>query len=354
MARYARLFTVALALLVFACGKDNPAGPPTVSTVVVTPGADTLLTLGRTRQFTGVARDASGNPISGVTLVWSSSNPSVATVDVTTGLVTAVGNGLSIIRADAGGVLGQATLAVVQVIATVVVTPASRSFTVVSDTQRFAAVAKDSGGATVPGVRFLWVSSNPAVATVDTLGLATSRGSGQTTISAVGRGVPGNAALSVNQAARRLVFSTPPSATVAGEAINPAVQVEVRDSTGHIVSDSRIAVTLSFGVHPGGAVLHGSTIVNAVSGVATFSGLTIEKAATPYTLVATSAAITPDSSPMFAVAPAAVTRIVMTVPDSVRDGAPMSPAPSVSLYDRFDSFASNATYTVTLRVVTSD
>src|SRR5262245_15585804 len=97
----------------YSCGgKENPAGPPVPTSVSVTPGTDTLVTLGRTRQFTASARDANGSPVGGVAFVWRSSNPAVATVDSTTGIVTAVGNGAAIIRAVAGSVTGQASIAV--------------------------------------------------------------------------------------------------------------------------------------------------------------------------------------------------------------------------------------------------
>jgi len=334
MARIARLFALGFALVLVACGGDNPAGPPVVSSVVVTPGADTLLTLGRTRQFTGVARDASGNPVSGVTLVWSSSNPSVATVDASTGVVTAVGNGLSVIRADAGGVQGQATLAVTQVVAAVVVSPPSAGFTAVGDTQRLAAVAKDSSGAIVQGVRFLWQSSDQAIATVDTGGLLRSRGPGQTFITAAGRGVPGFAVVTVTQAAASLVFAVQPANAIAGEALNPALQVEVRDSSGHLVSGSRAAITLAFGVNPHGATLHGSTIVNAVGGVATFSGLTVERADSGYTLVAHATAINQGTSAAFNVGPTAAKglRFAQLAPE---DTAGHAPPFLVQTVDRF-------------------
>ena len=305
MACRTRLLAFAALTALIACGGENPAAPPVVAAVVVTPGADTILTLGRTRQFTAVARDGSGNAVSGVTLVWRSSNPSVATVDSVTGIVTAVSNGLSIIRASASGVVGQATLAVAQVVAGVVVSPPSAGFTAVGDTQRLTAVAKDSGGALVQGVRFVWTSSDQTVATVDTGGLLRSKGPGQTFITAAGRGVPGFAVVSVTQAAMSLVFVVQPANAIAGEALNPAVQVEVRDSSGNVVSGSRVAVTLAFGVNPHGATLHGSTTVNAVSGVATFSGITVEKADAGYTLTAHATAINQGTSAAFNVGPTA-------------------------------------------------
>ena len=355
MTRHSRSLSLAVFIAgaaVLSCSKDTTS-PSMVAAVVVTPGGDTLATLGRTRQFTGVAQDASGHPVSGASLVWHSTNPAVATVDSVTGLVTAVGNGLALVRATASGVTGEGIVVVSQAVATVTVTPPTATLTTVGATTQFSAVAKDSGGSTISGVALLWISSDPTVAIVDTTGRATSQKSGHTTVTAAARGVPGNAVLTVNQVLRALVFTVAPSATVAGEALNPAVQVEVRDSAGSLVTSSRASITLGLGKHPGGAVLHGSTTVDAVGGIATFSGLTIEQADTQYTLTATTGGIPVDSSALFAVVPAAVTQVVISVPDSAVDGAPLSPAPTVSLYDRFGNFASNATDTVFLEVAAS-
>lgn len=347
---------LALALAVVstltACGGESPSGPPTVASIQVTPGQDTLVTFGRTRQFSATPLDAQGQPVSGVTIVWRSSNPSVATVDSVTGIATAVGNGSSQIRAVVGVVTGQATLAVSQVVATVVVTPPTASFTTVGGTQAFTAVARDSSNATVTGVRFLWGSSNPAVATVDTAGVATARGVGQTTVSAAGRGVPGYAGVSVTQVAAQLAFSVGPSAAVAGEAINPAMQVEVRDAAGNLVTGSRAAITLVFGANPGSATLHGSTTVNAVGGIATFSGITVEQAAAGYTLAASAATMTGATTGAFTVSPAAP-KALKWVTLSAVDTAGQSLPFQVHAVDRFGNLTPSVVGAVTVRIVTN-
>lgn len=335
-----------------ACGGDNAVAPPSVASIQVTPGQDTLVTFGRTRQFNATPLDAQGNPVSGVTVVWTSSNPGVATVDPGTGLARAVGNGLSQIRASVGAITGQATLAVAQVVAGVVVTPPTASFTTVGVTQGFNAEARDSSNAPVAGVRFLWGSSNPAVATVDTLGITTARGTGQTTISAAGRGVPGYAGVTVTQTASQLVFSVGPSATVAGEAVNPAMQVEVRDAAGTLVAGSRAAITLGFVANPGGTTLHGSTTVSAVGGIATFSGITIEKAAAGYTLSAGATALTSGTSATFTVSPAtpkALQFVTLSASDTAGQPLPFQ----VRAVDRFGNLTPSVVGSVTIRFTTN-
>lgn len=334
-------------------GGDSVSGPPVPAAIVVTPGADTLWTLGRTRQFAAEPRDANGNPISGVTLVWRSSNPSVATVDSVTGLVTAVGNGLSVIRAVAAGVTGQANLAVSQVVATVQVTPPNAGLTTVGVTQQFVAVAKDSGGTTVSGVRFLWISSDPSVATVDTNGVAKSKGPGQTIVTAAGRGVPGNAVLTVTQAAARLVFVAVPGAAVAGDRFGVPVQVEVRDSAGAVVAGSRDIITIAADSGPPGSLAGALTVV-PFAGVATFIDVTFNGTAGTHTLKATAPGLASGASAHITVNPGAVTRMAWTGGGGTLDAVgDLQPAWTLSLYDRFDNFATNATDTLHLAVSSS-
>src|ERR1041384_4336863 len=65
----------------------------------------------------------------------------------------------------------------------VIVTPSNAAFTAVGDTARFTAVAKDGGGTPVAGVQVLWSISDNTVATIDTLGLAKSKGPGTALVS---------------------------------------------------------------------------------------------------------------------------------------------------------------------------
>ncbi|HEY6809175.1 MAG TPA: Ig-like domain-containing protein [Gemmatimonadales bacterium] len=299
---------VTLALVsILSCSKDTGVAPPVPASVDVTPGADTLATLGRTRQFSAVARDANGNPVT-VPLTWRSSNPAVARVDSITGIVTAVANGQTSIRADAGGVSGQAAVVVAQVVAIVVVSPPSAGFTAVGDTQRLAGVAKDSSGAIIQGVRFVWQSSDPSVATVDTGGLLRSKGPGQTFITAAGRGIPGYAVVSVTQTAARLVFAGTPPDITAGDLFPAAIQVEVRDSNNALVTGARTVISIAVDSGPAGALV-GAQSVGAVGGVATFAGLAYTGFSGSHTLKATAAGVGNGESPRFAVAPAATATI---------------------------------------------
>jgi alpha-tubulin suppressor-like RCC1 family protein len=311
---------------------------------------DTLTWFGQTARLAAVAQDARGNPVADAALAWTSSDPAAVRVD-SAGTVTAVAEGAATITVSVGEVSASITLAVAQEVTSVTVAPTPASITV-GGTQQFTATARDAGGTTVAGVKFLWVSGNVNVAVVDTAGLARGTGAGTVTITAVGRGEPGNAVLnvgSVPSTPTQLAFSVQPSTSTAGQALSPAVEVEIRDANNNLVTSARNAVTLAFGANPAGGTLAGTKTVTAINGIASFSGLWIDKAAAGYTLTATAAALTGATSGAFTVNPGAPTRLTFgQQPSAVEGNAVMAPAVTVTVSDAFDNVVTTATNSVTL------
>ena len=74
----------------------------------------------------------------------------------------------------------------------------------------------------------------------------------------------------------------PPASVTAGSPFGLTVQAE--DSSGNLDSSFNGTVTVALASNPGGATLGGTLTVTASGGVATFSGLTLNKAASGYTL----------------------------------------------------------------------
>jgi Bacterial Ig-like domain (group 3) len=87
-----------------------------------------------------------------------------------------------------------------------------------------------------------------------------------------------------NYTVYQLAFTTQPSNTGVGLTITPAVQVAAQDNSNNTLTTFTGSITLAIGSGPG--TLSGTTTQNAVSGVATFSDLGINKMATAYALVA--------------------------------------------------------------------
>ncbi len=105
-----------------ACDTSDPTPAPIVPQVVAaTPTSVTipspivtLEAINAHTTLTAVVRDQNGAVMSGATVTWSSDQPSIATVDATSGLVTATGNGTTTMRARSGSVAGAAPITVAQ------------------------------------------------------------------------------------------------------------------------------------------------------------------------------------------------------------------------------------------------
>ena len=99
---------LAVLALASACGGADSAtapeplpDPSRPTTIAVSPFAAELTALGETVQLAAEVRDQNGRVMAGVTVTWTSSDTSVATVDQA-GLVTAVSPGTAAITASAG------------------------------------------------------------------------------------------------------------------------------------------------------------------------------------------------------------------------------------------------------------
>lgn len=155
-----------------------------VATVDVSPAQHAFATLGRAVPFAAVALDSAEAAVPGRTFVWTSSDTTVARVDGA-GVVTAVGEGAATIIASTAGGSDSASVDVVQVVASLLVTPALDTILAAGQTRAFTALARDSGGSTVTSTAATWSSSDEAVATVDVAtGVATATGPGAVDITA--------------------------------------------------------------------------------------------------------------------------------------------------------------------------
>jgi hypothetical protein len=115
-----------------------------------------------------------------------------------------------------------------------------------------------------------------------------------------------------------LAFVQQPSNGVSAAALSPAPSVRILDAFGNPTS-STASVTLTIGNNPSSGLLSGAATVNAVAGVATFTGLSIDKAGTGYALAATSGVLTGATSTAFNItagAASAMTANLGTTPQS--------------------------------------
>jgi hypothetical protein len=97
------------------------------------------------------------------------------------------------------------------------------------------------------------------------------------------------------RAADVLAFFVQPNTAIAGQVISPAVQVAARDSLGNSDTAFTGSVSIALASNSTGAALSGTTTVRAVSGIASFTNLAIDKPGS-YTLIATSGSSSATSS----------------------------------------------------------
>lgn len=166
--------------------------------VRIAPELDTLRTVGRSAQFLAVAFDDTGAVLRTAKPRWSSSDETVARVD-STGLATADSAGTARIIARVGTAADTATLVVAQVARLLVVRPGFDTLTAIADTARIAALAFDSLNFPIPNPSLSWVTSDPAVATVDPAGLVQAAKNGVVLVTAASGGQSAFATVVVRQ-----------------------------------------------------------------------------------------------------------------------------------------------------------
>ncbi|MHA8100172.1 beta strand repeat-containing protein, partial [Aquirufa aurantiipilula] len=153
-------------------------------------------------------------------------------------------------------------------------------------------------------------------------------------------------------AAAKLSFSVQPSNTAALSSINPAVKVRIEDAFGNLTT-STANVTIDFGTNAGSGTLSGTKTVAAIAGVATFSDLSINTAATGYTFSATSSGLIGATSDAFNITTSGAAKLAFSVqPSNALAGAEISPSIKVKILDAAGN-PTTATDNITLSIDTN-
>ncbi|HET7250496.1 MAG TPA: invasin domain 3-containing protein, partial [Gemmatimonadales bacterium] len=244
----------------------------------------------------------------------------------------------------AGTAITPAVLVAVQDSGGNVVTTATNNISV--------ALGANPGGGTLSGTSS--VSASGGVAQFTNLSIDKT-GTGYT-LTATGGGLTSATSLPftiTSGAADHLAFFVQPSNATAGSPITPAVQVEIVDAQGNVVTADTRNISVAILDNPNGGSLSGTTTVAATSGVATFSSVSIDKAGTGYTLQASSSpALTSAISADFDIAPAAASRAHFFVePSTATAGVSIVPAVQVEIVDAFGNRVATATNSVSVALL---
>jgi adhesin/invasin len=228
----------------------------------------------------------------------------------------------------------------------------------------------DALGRGVTGVVLTWTvatgggSVSASSTTTDVSGqssvswtLGTSVGSNSVSASATGLAAVTFSASAVAGPAAKLSFTVQPGNATAGAGISPAAEVAIQDAYGNAATSSVLGITVAIGSGTGkaGAHLQGPTTVSATNGVATFSGLSIDSAATGYRLTAAATGLSGVTSATFNITPGTASQLVWTQqPGNVVAGAPVSPAVALTVADAQGNSVTTASGTVTLALTAAN
>jgi trimeric autotransporter adhesin len=154
-------------------------------------------------------------------------------------------------------------------------------------------------------------------------------------------------------AAAKLAFTMSPSDSTGGVTFSGQPVVTVQDFGGNTVTTDNGSVAVTIGTNPAGGTLSGTTTVNAVDGVASFAGLSIDKAASGYTLTASRNGLNPGTSAAFDITVGPAVKLAFTTSPSHSTGGTAFPAqPKVAIQDAGGNTVTTDASTVNLTITT--
>ncbi len=264
---------------------------PTLRYITISP-ASTLIDACTTQQYTATGYYSNGSVTPNLSVAWGSSAPTVATINSTTGVATAVAFGTTTITASTLGISATSATLNVQQLKALVVTPLNPTIAAAA-TEQFKAsgvyINPNGSLQTTPtDVTSIstWTSGTPAVATIATTGLATAVANGTSVITASVDCLTANTTLTVGPATPvpvSLVITATPSTIAAGGISYLAVQEKWSDNSLHNPSGT-VAWTSSAAGTAG--------VVSAIAPSPTYDGIAAGVAAGPATITATEGTLT--------------------------------------------------------------
>jgi hypothetical protein len=308
-------------------------------------GTNTVSAISGVATFSNLSIDLAGT---GYTLTASSTGLTGDTsspFDISVGPATRLAFSVQPSTTVAGATLSPAVQITVQDAGGNTVTTSTASITVAISTNPGSGTL--SGTATLSAVNGVATFSNLSINRTGTGYTLTASSSGLTSSTSSTFAItPGTATA--------LAFSQPPTNSIAGNSISPAVAVNVVDGLGNTVTSSTASITVAIGTNPSGGSLSGTTTVSAVNGVATFSNLSINRSGSGYTLTGSSSGLAGATSAAFTVTPAAASRLVFSQqPSNATSTVAISPAVTVTVQDALGNTVTTSNASITMAIGTN-
>jgi len=172
---------------------NAPAPVERVLTSIAIDPTKATVAINETKAFKATALDQFDEEMTGITIIWTSSNTTVGDIDKTghkTSLFIAKAAGTTTVTASAGNESAEALVTVTAaaqvdpVFASIVIKPPEATLEV-GETKEFAATALDQDGNEISGLEIAWTSSDETIGTIgEATGLFTALAAGTTTITA--------------------------------------------------------------------------------------------------------------------------------------------------------------------------
>lgn len=204
-----------------------------VSTLTLSPGSVTM-TSGATTQVTATAKDVNGAVLVGRAVVWTSSNPLVATV-TQTGLVTGILVGSTTITATSEGVSASIPVTIAAKPVASVQLNSLNGFCAGTSLQ-LTATPRDIDGNIITGKAVVWTATNASVATVSPTGLLVGLTVGTTTVTATIDGVSTSATISLCAPVVATVQVSAPSNLLSLLGLPLQLVATPRDANGNVIT----------------------------------------------------------------------------------------------------------------------
>jgi hypothetical protein len=153
--------------------------------------------------------------------------------------------------------------------------------------------------------------------------------------------------------ASQLAFTVQPAGAVGGAAFATQPTVTIEDAGGNTVTTDTHAITMAIGANPSAGTLSTCTSSGTIAGVAAFTGCSINKAGTPYTLAATDTldgSLT-SASANFTVTVGLANHLVFTTePGNGTGGSALTPQPTVTIEDAGGNTVTTDTNAIALAI----
>jgi len=203
------------------------------------------------------------------------------------------------------------------------------------------ALKSNPGGGTLAGT--LSLNATSAVATFSGLTLDTVANGYTIQATSTGLTSATTNAFDVTPAAasQLLVTTQPPGMVTAGSTFGLTATAE--DAYGNVATGFAGKVTVALKSNPGGGTLTGTVSLNATAGVAAFTGLTLDTAASGYTIQATSSGLTSVTTNSFDVTLAPASQLLVTTQPLSTVTAGAGFGLTVTAEDRYGNVATDFT-----------